>query len=126
MLKIRREQMDLFDEQAELQFEKRALRFVQEYWPETFTDMGEEMVADSIRQGLAKARSYGIDQEYDILRFINHMYALGFDFDEDPRFPWAAEILENTEIEAQSRMDDLSKHTAALLRGDDPEGPVGE
>ena len=48
------------------------------------------MVADRVRGSVlfakSKAAGYGIESWTDVLGYLNVMYILGFDFDEDPRY----------------------------------------
>jgi hypothetical protein len=65
-----------------------------------------------IRTGVERALSYGIDREADVARYISIMYTLGHDFDADPRYRWAAEIL-NDEI--GGKMDRVCEMTKTVL-----------
>jgi hypothetical protein len=59
----------------------------------------------------AAPATYGITSERDIILFLNHMYMLSPDFDTNPDFPWASEILNNPSIAPASKMDWLSGRT---------------
>jgi hypothetical protein len=60
-------------------------------------------LAVSVIKGIERARSYRIQTEYDIVRFIDFQYVLGFSFDKDN--DWAQEILSNLRIPAQMRLE---------------------
>jgi hypothetical protein len=124
MLKIRSEQMDALEEYAERQFERKASDHVRRYFSTRCSAMSDEAILATVRQGVERARSYGIELEYDVLRFINHMCALGLEFDTDARFPWVQEVLGNDAMDASSRMDELSERTSRLLQEGIPQAPV--
>ena len=124
MLVIRHAQMQAFSLAAIRQFERRALEHVRGCFPGSYEALGEEGARASISWGVEKARGYGLSEEYDVLRFINLMFALGFDFDEDPAYAWAAEILRDPDWSPGARMDML---TARAIEGPAPDaGDAGE
>lgn len=116
MLKIRQQQWNLLSQLARAQFEESTLQHLRTYWPARCDELQEAGVRASIQEGVLRAKQYGLVTEFDILRYINHMYALGFDFDRNNAYPWVLEIL-TSEIENPSeRMDRLSERTQQELR----------
>ena len=117
MLRIRAEQMAALERHMLQQFENRLRTQLVRTWPDECRVLGEQGVRASIHEGLRKAAGYGIDAEYDVARFIHVMYALGHDFDTDPRYPWAAKILEDERIRPSERMDQVCERTEQELGG---------
>ena len=110
MLIIRKEQEKEFAKIALRRFEESMVSHVKENWPEEYKKLGAEAVRESILKGVTNAAKYGIEREYDIARYLNVMYALGHDFDTDgARFPWAAEILMDSELNGREKTDKLCK-----------------
>lgn len=65
------------------------------FFPERAAELGEQGVRDAIELGQKKAAKYNISTERDVCKFLNFMFAFGFDFDADPELPWAKAILTN-------------------------------
>ena len=91
MLKIRQEQIDAF-------IEARIRDFVHELCIRLRAEMAEECrnVADLnefAASGVTRAKHYQIHSEGAVEGFIRIQLSLGADFDTDPRYPWAEEIL---------------------------------
>jgi hypothetical protein len=116
MLTIRSRQRAALREGRRRRFEDRAVAFVREQWPERWTHLGEVAVRALVEIAEQRAAAYGLDTERDAIRYLNHMLALGRDFDTDPRYPWAGEILQNRGIAPSLRMDWLSARTRHELR----------
>jgi hypothetical protein len=96
MLAIRESQVEVFAEEQIRKLEDRATEHIRHSVPSDFSRLGEEQVRQSVRQAIRKADRYGLELEIDVIGYLNLMYVLGFDFDDDRRYPWAAEILENS------------------------------
>ena len=118
MLTIRSEQMLVFSDAARTSFLDRTAAHLMRALPEACAELGIAAVRQSVADGLAKARSYGIETEYDVVRFIDFMYVMGFEFDAQDG--WAREILANRRIPAQVRLDMIDE------RLDEPEPEAGE
>ena len=95
MLIIRKEQMRIFREYMVGLFEDRMVSHLKKYFSDEFSLLGEEKVRNTIRYGIDRAKTYGIEIEYDVSRYINMMFTFGRDFDKNRDLLWAAEILRN-------------------------------
>jgi hypothetical protein len=113
VLTIRSEQLEAIGLARTREFERRAAGHVREYFSESYHAMGEEEVLASVRKALSKGREYGFDSEYDVVRYLNLMYALGFDFDRDIRYPWAGEILTDPQLGGHTKVDALMQMAGA-------------
>ena len=91
MLKIRPEQMEAFVLARTEDFLAQLCGKLRVEMPDLCQPVDLEEV---VRQGLRKARQYGIESEATVDRFIRIQLALGVDFDRDPSLPWAARILQ--------------------------------
>jgi len=114
-MKILAGQMARFADEGERRFVQTAMEHVRRFFPEESAGQGDEALRETVATALFRARSYGIETRYDLLRFINHVYALGERFDADPGFPWAGEILNRRDVPARLRMDALGRRTRKEL-----------
>lgn len=115
VLTFRKEQLAIFERQAELRFVDTALFHLRSTLPETCEELGESAVIDSIEKAIQKSKGYGFETEKLVLDYINLMYWLGFDFDEDPDYPWVQETLQNTSLEPENRMEWLTETALETL-----------
>ncbi|NVJ00129.1 hypothetical protein HV824_18635 [Myxococcus sp. AM009] len=69
-----------------------------------------------VEDGIARGRRYGLTSERDLARFVNVQFALGAEFDADPRHAWAADVLKASGVPASTRVDQLCELTAGALR----------
>lgn len=109
MLTIRKDQMAAFSANAQAQFALRCEAHLREYFPEECGRLGPREVAASVRLALGKADDYRLKSERDILRYLNLMYTLGFDFDRN--VPWASGILTDGRLSSASKMRLLTERT---------------
>ena len=60
----------------------------------------------AIHSGVTRARQYGIDLTGDVERFIRLMFQLRtFNFEEDPLFMWTGEVLRDTSLTPEAKLD---------------------
>jgi len=105
MLRIRKEQLQLFQDQARVVFEERVSANLQECFPDECNALGPQGLRETVRVAIERAESHGLETEYDVQRYCNVAFALGLDF--DTQFAWAAELLADTELAAESRVSEL-------------------
>ena len=118
MLKIRQEQIDAF-------IEARIRDFVHQLCIRLRAEMAEECrnVADLnefVASGVIRARGYQIHSEGAVEGFIRIQLSLGADFDTNPRYPWAAEIL-RSDIAVDAVKVWLLSQSAERLHAERPE-----
>lgn len=124
MLVIRKEQMDVLADQAMKTFVSRVFGHLSEVFPDECRELGDEAVFRRIRDGIERAAGYGIDIEYDVVRFIDLMFILRGDYDTSDRFPWANQILLAPDENPTGKMDRLCERAELELPA--PAGTVGE
>ncbi|HRI64985.1 MAG TPA: hypothetical protein PK156_12140 [Polyangium sp.] len=95
MLTIRREQFDEIGRRLAFRWEDTMVLHLETFFPERTAELGERGVREAIVLGQKKAAKYDIYTERDICKYLNFMFAFGFDFDTDPELPWAKQILTN-------------------------------
>lgn len=118
MLKIRAEQLAVFDALANDAFERKAMELLREHWPEESGLLGEQKLRERITAGRQRVGEYGITADRDVLRFLNVTFALGPEFDRDPRYPWAAVYLNEPTFPPSRKMDRLTDRARRVLAED--------
>jgi hypothetical protein len=98
MLTLTPKHMQVFSAAAMESFEDRVLAHLNKCFPKQCKGQSETELRETIRYGIKRAAKYGVIAERDVCKYIDFMMALGRDFDRDPKFPWAASILNNQAI----------------------------
>src|SRR5262245_52446241 len=110
MFRIRKEQMDALARHLEESFALRMVRHLLDDFPVQVAalELQEKDLPPLVRRGMANAERYGVVYEEDVERYIECLVLLGPDFDQDPRYPWAAEILNKKELSGRAKMDQVA------------------
>lgn len=106
-LTIRTQQLDVLNRVTQEQFKKRLYAWVKTHWSEVCLSLPSEELRGVLSDGVERALKYRITSERDLTRFVNVMFALGFQFDTDKRYPWAREVLSMPGVPMATRMDQL-------------------
>jgi hypothetical protein len=116
MLSIRPDQLAEFEHRAMRRFEERVLAHLREHFPKEMEALDPEAAQSLVRDALHRARHYGLESESELASFADLSVALGPGFDTDPRYPWAAEILNDdwTPVPA-TRLERLYERALAYL-----------
>lgn len=109
MLKIRNEQMTVFEEIERQDFVERMAIYLKNIFPNQTASIEESGLHDEIRYGMKKAERYFMGNEREVARYIELMFYLDRDFDTSPDMPWAAPILNDPFSNAASRLRRLSR-----------------
>ena len=107
MLVIREAQIVALSRALRSRFEREALGHVKACFPEQCVELGEENAFHYVQQGLRRAKDYGFESQYDLLRFLNVMFTLGADFDQSELHAWMRPILMGRDMAPSTRMDSL-------------------
>jgi hypothetical protein len=116
MLVIRKAQFDSLRDAALRNLVSLAYRHLTTALPEAVSAFGEQAVLASAQQAVSKCQTYGIERDADVLRYLNLMYVLGFDFDTDPAHPWSASILSDPKLTGRTKLDLLNTEAQRVLR----------
>ncbi|MCJ7602700.1 MAG: hypothetical protein MUO63_14525 [Desulfobulbaceae bacterium] len=108
MLIIRKEQMDIFRTATGGVFEDHLVEHLKRFTPYHSQELGEEGLRRVIRYGMERADNYGFTMRGPSRFYVETMFILGSDFDTDPQYPWAFEVL------ADQKMRDEVKRADAL------------
>lgn len=103
-------------------FEQRLYEQLAKYWPDECARMGEWHVRRMIRNARHSAMTYGIETEYDILRFLNVMFAVGKDFESNPDCRWMVQQLEDKRFDPTSSLDIVCRRISENIQVDSTNG----
>ncbi len=99
MLTIRNDQIRALAGSVSDRLTSVAVNHIRLSLPDLYAEMGADQVRESVLLAYSKASTYEMAAWSDVLAYLNVMYILGFEFDEDPRYPWAAQILRSAELQ---------------------------
>jgi hypothetical protein len=119
MLKIRKEQMSVFQQQAERNFIDSVVKQLRTDHVETVQDIPEDKLYKRVEYGTQRAREYGLTWENNLATFVILMFEIGPDFDKFPAFH---KYLTDETVEPDERMEVLLSETTELDWEDAQEG----
>lgn len=90
MFKIRARQLAAFERPLVESFEERMKRHLRRRFSVRLKTKSDGQLLAAIRYGTRRAKSYGIEREYDVRRYLEHMLQHGPRFDQST---WAQPIL---------------------------------
>jgi hypothetical protein len=99
MLIIREAQMEVFRALTGGSFEDHLVEHLRKSFPHRAGTLDEHGLRHVIRYGMERADNYGFTKRGPSRFYIETMFILGSDFDTDPQYPWAFEVLSDQEIE---------------------------
>ena len=111
MLRIRPEQMSVFDEHMRRSFEARLVAHVAKRFRPECALAGEDATRARVRAGIERAVACGVTIEADVARYIELMYQFGDGFDQSP---WAAPILQDPHTSSRPKTDALCARAQAV------------
>src|ERR1022692_1361583 len=105
---IRHEQMRALEDASWRGFEDRMIERVRTYVPKPAEQLGEAQLRVLIRYAVTRAERHVLTHERSIALYLDLMFVLGSNFDEDSLIPWAAAILADHSLPTQAdRIDRL-------------------
>jgi hypothetical protein len=112
MLTIRKQQMDLFGEAVLRLFQDRMAAHVQVRFP-TARIAAPDRVRDFILESIELGRTFGIEHQYDLQRFIEFRAEYGENFH---LLDWAANILNDGTLSGCGKMEQIDGYSLYVLR----------
>jgi hypothetical protein len=108
MLVIRKEQMAIFQLEAERTFVDKVLEKVCTRYADTIRDVEIGILRKRVTHGIARAHEYGLTWMNNLTIFVMLMFDLGPEFD---RYPAFNRCLTDVNLEPDERMKVLLKET---------------
>lgn len=116
MLVIRAEQLDTFQKIADESFEEKVKKYLQDKHGDITVELpsGKSLVSEIdvkkidslVKNGVAKAREYGLTWENSLASFVVLMFIVAPNFHS---YPSIREILQDESIEPNARIDRLTE-----------------
>jgi hypothetical protein len=91
------------------------LREFREIWPQKYRQVGEDLLARLIQQGIQDAARHGFTENRSIGVYLILMYLLGHRFDVDPQYPWLAAALKDPRAQTPAERFDLLHTTGKAV-----------
>ncbi|EDX76624.1 hypothetical protein MC7420_4880 [Coleofasciculus chthonoplastes PCC 7420] len=104
MLIIRKEQLDVFQNNAINKFYQKTAILFKRLYPNRTNSLDGEALIDFIRRGTAQCRDYGLERECDIQQYIGIMFILGINFSNKVEPDWAKAMMTNTSYSPEIRL----------------------
>lgn len=116
LLKVREISVEDFSQSPTANAGDVAATQLQKIWRRKCQQIGETTLHKFIRDAIEFAKGYNIASERGVVLYAALMFLLGSGFDKDPQFPWAAKVLNDQSISAEStRIDRLYKEAMAFM-----------
>ena len=93
MLTISNSQQDQLQASLLGDFCDRAVSHLRRIFPEATRSLDATELRQLVSDAIKRSARYGFRTEREVVAFADAMVLLGSGFDEDPRYPWALEIL---------------------------------
>jgi len=119
VLLIRDYQLEKFRLKARRAFAKELVAHVTEHFAAQCQFLPSEELLEILQSGIERASRYGFNSRKDVCKFINIMFAFGYNFDTDPDIDWSSPYL-NGNASGSERMRKL--YSEAMLREDTGRG----
>lgn len=113
---IRPQQMAVFAQSEREKFQDWVVNHLWRFFPTQCAATGEQGLRRIVLDGIEKAARHGIKSRAGVCKYIDLMVLLGRDFETDPRFSAAADILRQP-LPADTRMSNLVSYVTGILRG---------
>lgn len=115
-MNIRPEQFETFAQASARKFEEQMVAHAREFAPKHCEVLGEDGTRAVVRKGIDGARKYGFTSRGPVQLYLDLMFVLGSDFDLDPQYPWAWQVLVDPGIPGQvPRADRLWERAGQYL-----------
>ena len=108
MLRIRPEQMQIFEDLAFDRFKTGLVPHLRRSFPSKTRALDDAALTAWVAATVTRGQARGFESEADLTRWVELCGLFGTAFDKDPMLPWAGEVLAQAEeLPADELMDDL-------------------
>ncbi len=105
MLVIRDAQMGAFYEAVVDRYVRSRAAMIERDFAAQYAQLRREGAEALVRDAVARAKAYKIDDDDAVDRFLRLMLTLGSDFDARPETSWTAKILGDHGIDERAKLD---------------------
>ena len=104
-LRIRSEQMAVFDQHATERFQRQMTTHIREQFPRETAAYDDTALYDFVGRQIEQASEYHITDRPSLAQYLNLAMIFGPHFDQSDEHPWAGEILNNPSLNSgQTKM----------------------
>lgn len=90
--------MEVFEQAASGHFEPRTAQHLKQAFPKQCESLGDDGIRGLVSHGRRRAKRYRLTSQSEVYLFIDLMFLLGKDFDDDPQLPWAGKALRSADV----------------------------
>ena len=108
--KISDAHMQAFSAQQQKRFEDEMCAYFKAEYPDKYQRAGEPWVRELINHGIEKGRKYDILLEPDVARFLDLMFAISPNIDENEETAWVRPILNQRGLTGEQKLDQIHEH----------------
>ncbi len=106
--------MEAFDRLPFQNFENEAIEHARKFAPKHCEVLGEDTTRTAVRAGIQRAGRYAFTGRGPVNLFLDLMFLLGSEFDNDPQYLWANTILSDRTIAGQAERADHARSIGYL------------
>lgn len=117
MLTIRRDQLELFEQQLLATFREDAAQYLRDEYPDACADLGRDGLQRMIQMGLDDARQHGLKTRGSVIIYIELLLVFGERFQLSPDRRWAEKILAHPTLPDYARMQAIRERLASRSGG---------
>lgn len=113
MIRLQQKHLDDWRKALEQDFEDRLVDSLRKHRAQDVAHLSPADLRGRVREGIGRARGYGIDIEQDVAAFVSMTFFLGERFDTDPDRPRASALLQDRRLTGRQKIAGL----LAMLEG---------
>ncbi|HEY3820533.1 MAG TPA: hypothetical protein VGL81_25380 [Polyangiaceae bacterium] len=117
MLTIRDEQMRVFEAARVDRFVDATVARIAHEHPVRYGALGPEGTRALVRQGIARAKTYAIEETGAVGAFIDLMLTIHPEFELQPGMEEVREVLEDVEVSGETRLEIVREDLPAAVPG---------
>jgi hypothetical protein len=116
MFQLRDEHHQAFASATMAAFDRRAVAHVRANFPEQSSTLSDQEIRIRVRDGMRRAKVYGLESERQIMCFVDTGFLIGPDFDSRPDTAWTRIILQYPDFSADQRAQTLLEGAQNAVR----------
>lgn len=116
MFVIRHDQMAHFRAATMRRFEAEMCEHLRQFSLPLCKSLSDEQLLAAVKYGIERAGTHGFDMRGPVRLWLENALVFGSDFDTDPQYPWAAEIIGKSDIIQMHRAERLYEKTVEYRR----------
>jgi hypothetical protein len=98
MLRIRQEQMQIFEQACRLRSEDKLFAHARTVWTRRAAGLSDQELRSHVQSCIERAEGFGLRTEYETSCFLDLSFAFAPDFDQAPATAWAGALLRNASL----------------------------